>query len=175
MKPFIIQNRELIKNCKKVAIFDRDGTLNADSGYTHESDKLDILPAVYDAISLLKMLNIEFCIATNQSGVGRGIYSLKEMIDFNTALSKKFEENVGYTFSYLIACIHRPEDQCKCRKPSGLMLCTLIDLLPNLDYCYFGDQSKDRDSALNAGIHGVVVPQGELLIKVKEWIENENL
>ena len=63
----------------KYIFFDRDGTLNLDPGYISSVSKFNLYKDVIDALKLLSMNNFKFFLITNQSGIGRGLITLKEL------------------------------------------------------------------------------------------------
>ena len=78
---------------KKLIILDRDNTLNNDAGYSHDKSKCILFEDVYDFFSSIDIL-INICVVTNQSGIGRGYFSLKQMHDFNLEINKLIRFNV---------------------------------------------------------------------------------
>lgn len=100
----------------KAIILDRDGTLVYDPGYVHKIGDFKLLPGVTEG---LKRLSEEFVfiIITNQSGIGRRIYTEEDMHKFNKKLiSELKKENIKIKKVYY--CPHTPEEVCECRKPS---------------------------------------------------------
>ena len=100
----------------KAVFLDRDGTLVNDPGYAYKIVDFKFLPGVLDG---LKRLSKEFIffIITNQSGIGRGIYTEKDFIDVNNHLLGIFKKN-KIKIKKTYHCPHTPEESCKCRKPS---------------------------------------------------------
>ncbi len=107
---------------KRKAIFvDRDGTLNYDNGYTH---KLSDLRIYDDIIPLLKQYydqNYIVIVITNQSGIGRGYYSVADMEAFNDKLATKLMD-MGIKIEDFFYCPHLPGQGCNCRKPETGMI-----------------------------------------------------
>jgi histidinol-phosphate phosphatase family protein len=101
----------------KAIFLDRDGTINNDdTGYTYKLEDFKLLPGVIEALNLLKN-DFKFFIITNQSGIGRGYYTLDDANKFNQKMLKEFEkENIKVEKIYI--CPHTPEEKCSCRKPS---------------------------------------------------------
>lgn len=107
----------------RMIILDRDGVINADSNdYIKSADEWVPLPGSLKAISRLKQAGYLVTVASNQSGLSRGLFSEKELcaIDakFTTELSR---ENA--VIDGIFYCPHVPGDDCQCRKPNpGLLL-----------------------------------------------------
>lgn len=100
----------------KAIFLDRDGTINADTMYPHKKEDFEMLPGVTEGLKRLKKEFI-FIVITNQSGIGRGIYTEKEMHNFNKILVDELESD-GIEIKRIYHCPHTPDDLCECRKPS---------------------------------------------------------
>ena len=107
---------------KRRAIFvDRDGTLNYDRGYTHKLSDLkiydDIIPLLMDYYEK----NFLIIVITNQSGIGRGYYTVDEMESFNREIARELIYK-GIKIEDFFYCPHTPDQGCRCRKPeTGLI------------------------------------------------------
>jgi histidinol-phosphate phosphatase family protein len=107
---------------KRKAIFvDRDGTLNYDRGYTHKLSDLkiydDIIPLLMDYYEK----NFLIIVITNQSGIGRGYYTVDEMESFNREIARELIYK-GIKIEDFFYCPHTPDQGCRCRKPeTGLI------------------------------------------------------
>ncbi len=103
---------------KKRAIFlDRDGTLNPDKGYIGDPEDMELLPGVGKALKLLQEKDFLLIVITNQSGVGRGYYTQKDVEDVHARLSELLAKE-GVKIDRYYYCPHLPEEGCCCRKPS---------------------------------------------------------
>jgi D-glycero-D-manno-heptose 1,7-bisphosphate phosphatase len=156
---------------RPLAIFDRDGTLNSDSGgYTHKLVDYFLEPSVKDALVFLTKSEINVAIATNQSGVGRGYFDIE---DFKTFMNEMYSDlsSGGVLLQGVAACFHIPESNCECRKPKPGQLIKLIESIPNNGkVAFFGDQETDVEAALNSCIEGVLVGNEPLVEYVKRWV-----
>jgi D-glycero-D-manno-heptose 1,7-bisphosphate phosphatase len=142
------------KSFPRHLIFDRDSTLITDSGYTFKIENLKFLPGALDALKLAKELEFMVSIATNQSGVGRGFFSVDEMKTFNDQLRESILVKTGLGLAYICSCTHTPEDFCSCRKPNSTMLEELIHLsgVPKKFTAFFGNAQSDFIAGQRAGI-----------------------
>ncbi len=106
---------------RKALFIDRDGTINRDCPYCH---KLEDLYIYDDAVALMKSYQERgymIIILTNQSGIGRGYFTLDEFWAFHNALLRELEKR-GVHVDATYFCPHTPEDNCPCRKPkTGLL------------------------------------------------------
>ena len=100
----------------KAIFLDRDGTLVEDFGFVYKIEDFKLLPNVIEALELLKD-KFKFFIITNQSGIGRGIYTKEDFEKFNNYLINVLKEN-NIIIEKTFVCPHRPEEGCDCRKPN---------------------------------------------------------
>ena len=106
----------------KFVILDRDGVINFDSPhYIRAAEEWQPIPGSIEAIARLSQAGFELIVATNQSGLGRGLFGLDALEAMNTKLCTLVEARGG-RIGAIFYCPHRPEDGCDCRKPaSGLL------------------------------------------------------
>ena len=67
----------------KVFFIDRDGVINKEIGYLHEVEKFEFIDGVIEALRFVQSRGFKIIIITNQSGIGRGMYTREEFIDLN--------------------------------------------------------------------------------------------
>ncbi len=111
------------------------------------------------AIQLLQGLHYELFVVTNQSGVGRGYFSLESVYVIHKQFQNDLRENKLLPFKDFAICPHAPDDACECRKPSGKMIEDLMKkykLTPDESYMV-GDKLIDAEAGRNAGIQGILV------------------
>lgn len=147
---------------KRPAIFlDRDGVLNRDFNYVHRIEDLELLPSVSRSLSRLKAAGFLLIVITNQSGIARGKFTLKDVDLFNAALQKKITEENGPLFDAVYVCPHHPlgsahpyNVDCNCRKPKpGLLLQAMSDHDVDVSLsCMVGDKESDMEAAKAAGV-----------------------
>ncbi len=100
----------------KVVFLDRDGTINIDFGYVHEKDKLKFLPGLLDALKRIQNRGYKLIIVTNQSGIGRKVFTREQYEDFTSYMLEKMKAE-GVEIERVYTCPHIDEDGCDCRKP----------------------------------------------------------
>lgn len=105
----------------KLVILDRDGTINQDSAdFVKTPQEWVPLPGALDAIARLNHAGWHVVIASNQSGLGRGLFDVSTL----NAMHSKMHSLVaaaGGRVDAVFYCPHAPSDACRCRKPeSGL-------------------------------------------------------
>lgn len=128
----------------RAVFFDRDKTLNADAGYTHKVRDYELLPGVLDALKILERASFKKIIVTNQSGIGRSMYTQKDFDTFMEHMISHLHDE-GVTIDRVYHCPHHPDDQCGCRKPQvGLFLEAVKDFGISLSNSwYIGDKPDD--------------------------------
>lgn len=101
---------------RKVLILDRDGTLIEERHYLSDPAGVALLPGVGAALREARRLDLGLLVVTNQSGVGRGYFSLDRLAEIHDRLQYLLaEESVELDGIYF--CPHTPADDCRCRKP----------------------------------------------------------
>lgn len=144
-------------------ILDRDGVINEDSdNYIKSPDEWHAIPGSLQAIKKLNNLNIKVFIATNQSGVGRGYYSLDTLNDIHNKMLGALKK-INAHINEIIFCPHHPDDDCLCRKPKPGMLHQLINKhqLCLSNTLMVGDAWRDIQAAFAANIGAVLVKTGK--------------
>ena len=137
----------------KAVFFDRDDTLIKDVGYMFDPEDLKYFPRTIETLKVLAENNFELFIVTNQSGVGRGYFTLDQMHKFNDHLQEDLKKQ-GIEIKDIAFCPHSPEDNCGCRKPLPKMILDLCSK-HNIDRdqsFMFGDKDSDLKAGENAGL-----------------------
>ncbi|MGY4827519.1 D-glycero-beta-D-manno-heptose 1,7-bisphosphate 7-phosphatase [Sphaerotilaceae bacterium SBD11-9] len=134
-------------------ILDRDGTINEDrDDFVKSADEWVPLPGSLEAIARLNQAGWHTVVATNQSGLGRGLFDMVALnamhAKMNSALAR-----VGGRVSAVFFCPHAPEDQCTCRKPLPGLYQQIGERygveLANVPVV--GDSVRDLEAAVAAG------------------------
>lgn len=137
----------------KILFVDRDGVLNKDFGYTHIFDK----NLIYEDVRCLSRFKIDrIIVITNQSGIGRGYYTLSQFKDFMQSLKHFCQTELNFVIDDYFYCPHDPTvTSCSCRKPRpGLLLQALKKYRTDPRDCLFvGDKLSDIEAGLSAGLH----------------------
>jgi len=144
----------------KAILLDRDGTLIEDKNYAFKIEDLEILPGVIEGLKILQKEYI-FVIVTNQSGIGRGYYTLEDFHNFNNYLIELLNrENIKILKTYY--CPHLREDKCECRKPKTKFIDEIIkDFNVNIKESWMmGDHPSDIQFGMNAGCGTVFLTTG---------------
>jgi D-glycero-D-manno-heptose 1,7-bisphosphate phosphatase len=147
----------------KLIILDRDGVINEDSDdYIKSPDEWIPIPGSLESIGKLSQNGFRVVITTNQSGIGRKIFSI-EMLH---AIHKKMNTHLsqfGGVIDGIFFCPCRPEENCDCRKPKSGLYNDVSDrlqiTLENI-FCV-GDKIADIQAAENAGGTPILVRTGK--------------
>jgi len=99
-----------------IVIADRDGTLINDGHYISRIDQIDFIPNVSKAILLLQEFDFELFVASNQSGIARGLFDASSVRNINSFIQSRLDP-AGEIIKGFFYCPHLPTDDCTCRKP----------------------------------------------------------
>ena len=87
----------------KAIFLDRDGTINVDFGYVYKTQELELLHGVAEALRIFQELGYLLIVITNQSGIGRGYFTLEDAEQFNPTRPR-----AGKTWSYTERFLYLP-------------------------------------------------------------------
>jgi D-glycero-D-manno-heptose 1,7-bisphosphate phosphatase len=106
----------------KLIVLDRDGVINYDSEqFIKSPDEWLPIPGSLEAISRLNHAGFRVVVATNQSGLGRGLFDMATLIAINDKMHKALA-HLGGRIDALFYCPHTADSACECRKPKPGML-----------------------------------------------------
>lgn len=146
----------------KFVILDRDGVINYDSdAYIKSVDEWQPIPGSIEAVAALSRAGFEVVIATNQSGLSRGLFGLDELEAMHAKLRALVEEHGGHVGG-IFYCPHLPEEHCGCRKPATGLLDAVEQEYgrPVSGSVLVGDSMKDIELARRKGCTPVLVLTG---------------
>lgn len=102
----------------KLLILDRDGTLNRSrDDYVASPEEWEPLPGALEAVARLNQEGWRVVLATNQSGIGRGLFDMAALNAIHAKMNRALAA-VGGRIEAVFFCPHSPEDGCHCRKPA---------------------------------------------------------
>ncbi len=146
----------------KLVLLDRDGVINFNSDvYIKSPQEWQPIPGSLNAIARLKKADYTIMVATNQSGLARGLYDENTLNDIH----KKMQDMLtleGGSIDRIVYCPHGPNEGCECRKPQpGLLLKIAKELRINLQGVpMIGDSLRDIQAALKVGANPMLVRTG---------------
>lgn len=142
----------------KAVFFDRDGTLIHEKPgvYLSDPDKVRPYKSVPMALALLKKAGFRFFIVSNQSGIGRGYFTQKEV---NAVHARLLQLLHPAHFEEIVFCPHAPHENCKCRKPQPWLGQRLIKKY-HIDTAHsfmIGDKKADVEFGHAIGFRSILV------------------
>jgi histidinol-phosphate phosphatase family protein len=149
-----------VKRIPDAVFLDRDGTIMEDAHYIKSPEQVRLLPGAASAVKRINDAGIPAIIVTNQSGIARGIFTVKDY----EAVRLQFESLLGAEGAHIDAsyyCPHHPSvtGVCSCRKPGTKMFEDAIrDFgLDPQNVGYIGDRWRDVIAAKRLGGRGIMV------------------
>jgi len=147
----------------KLVILDRDGVINEDSDeYIKSSCEWKAIPGSLEAIARLNQAGYRVVVASNQSGLGRGLLTINELHQIHQKMHNELSE-VGGTIQAIFFCPHRPNDDCQCRKPRPGLFHDIAKRLgiSLINVLAVGDSLRDLQAASAAGANPILVRTGK--------------
>jgi D-glycero-D-manno-heptose 1,7-bisphosphate phosphatase len=148
---------------RRWVILDRDGVINQDSDQFIKSvDEWIALPGSIEAIARLRHAGWPVAVATNQSGIARGLLSVADLDAMHGELARLLAQH-GAEINGIFYCPHGPGESCACRKPlPGLYEQASQHLgLALRDAVVVGDSLRDLQAAAAVGAQPVLVLTGK--------------
>ncbi len=146
----------------RLVILDRDGTINEDSDdFIKGPEEWHPLPGSLEAIGRLNRGGWRVVVATNQSGLGRELFTPSELFGIHEKMNRLLQTHGGHVDA-IFFCPHHPDDDCECRKPRAGMLKeisqrfhTSLSGVPVI-----GDSRRDMDAAIRVNARPMLVLTG---------------
>jgi D-glycero-D-manno-heptose 1,7-bisphosphate phosphatase len=147
----------------RVIILDRDGVINYDDDeYIKSVDEWIPIPGSLEAIGRLTRGGYRVFVATNQSGLGRGLYDRQTLNAMHDKM-RRLAADHGGVIETVYYCPHTPEEDCRCRKPKpGLLQDIAAALGTDLHGVpAVGDSLRDIQAAAAVGARPILVRTGK--------------
>ena len=147
----------------KLVILDRDGTINVDSDQFIKSPKeWKPIKGSLEAIARLTQAGWRVVVATNQSGLGRGLFDMATLNAIHDSMHRAVHQ-AGGRIDAVFFCPHAGDSHCECRKPMPGMLLEIAKRM-NVELegvPMVGDSLRDLQAAAAAGAKPVLVLTGK--------------
>lgn len=158
----------------KIVLLDRDGVINYDSEkYVKQIDEWRVIPDSLVAIANLTQAGYKVVVCSNQSGIGRGLFTMEKLNSIHDKMYNMVEQ-AGGKIAAICFCPHKPEDNCTCRKPQPrliLDICNRFNINDMRQVMLVGDSLRDLEAIASAGGIPILVKTG----KGKKTIAKEKL
>ena len=147
----------------KLIILDRDGVINYDSDqFIKSPEEWKPIPGSLEAIARLNQAGYRVAVATNQSGIGRGLFDMPTLNAIHDKMHKSLAQ-VGGRVDAIFFCPHTNDANCECRKPkSGMIEEVAIRFGVSLKGVpAVGDSLRDLEAAGRLGAQPYLVLTGK--------------
>lgn len=140
----------------RLAMFDRDGTVNVDTGHMHRIEDCEFIDSTVDAMRrYTEDPEWRVAVVTNQAGIAKGLYAVADMRLLHRQMAEMLREH-GVEVDAWYFCPHHPDytGECSCRKPApGMLLRAMRDFRTDPAGCVmYGDKESDGMAADGAGV-----------------------
>jgi D-glycero-D-manno-heptose 1,7-bisphosphate phosphatase len=147
----------------KLIILDRDGVINADSDqFIKSPDEWKPIPGSLEAIARLNQWGWRVVVASNQSGVGRGLFGMDTLNTINDKMVRSLAQ-AGGRLDAIFFCPHAADSTCDCRKPKSGLFQQIAERF-NADLTgvpCVGDSLRDLQAGVSMGCEPYLVLTGK--------------
>jgi len=161
---------------KSPAVFvDRDGTIMENVDYCSDPKQVRIFPSVPESLRRLKSNGFKLIIITNQSGIGRGFFTIEQYRAVEAEVLRQLDDGL---IDATYFCPDVPGQHSSCRKPApGMILQATQEHRIDLSRSFFiGDKEIDAQCGRNAGVHTIRVQTGfqdDMTGSVADWVASD--
>ena len=150
----------IISDQPRAIFLDRDGVINIDHGYVHSVDNFDFIDGIFDVIRTAHANKLKVVVVTNQTGIGRGFYSVQQFHQLTSWMCKEFM-NAGAPIDKVYFSPFHPTEGLGeykkddfSRKPNpGMILQAQQELgLDLANSMLIGDKARDIQAGISAGL-----------------------
>jgi histidinol-phosphate phosphatase family protein len=158
----------------KIVFLDRDGVISifTPDDYIKKWKEFAFIPEGIDGLKILYNAGYKIVIISNQAGVGKGLFSQKDLDDITENMKKELKK-IGVEIYKVYYCIHKKEDNCNCRKPKPGLFLKAKEEIGDIDFTttyFIGDSDIDVIAGKSIGLKTVIVLTGKT--KSDKEIEN---
>jgi len=148
-------------NARPFLLLDRDGTLIQEREYLSQPEQVELIPGAIGLLRRAHQLGWGVAVVTNQSGVGRGYFTLDDVHAVHEEILRQLQVG-GTTVDGFFICPHHPDEPCDCRKPLPGMGKQVAEQLGALltESIMVGDRDSDLRFGKAIGATTVLVRTG---------------
>lgn len=147
----------------QLVILDRDGVINEDpeGEYVKSADEWEPIKGSLEAVALLNRAGFRVVVASNQSGLARGLFDIEALNSIHEKMQRMLAE-AGGEIDAIFFCPHGPRQRCQCRKPKPGLINEIVARyrVDAADVPVVGDKRSDLDAARAAGARPILVRTG---------------
>jgi D-glycero-D-manno-heptose 1,7-bisphosphate phosphatase len=146
----------------RLVILDRDGVINVESdAFVKSADEWTPIAGSLEGVRLLSGAGFTVAVASNQSGLGRGLFDSQALEQMHEKMRRLVSE-AGGRIDHIVVCPHHPDDGCDCRKPKPGLLRQLSDYYqqPLAGVPVIGDSVRDIEAAQAVAARPILVRTG---------------
>lgn len=146
----------------KVIFLDRDGVINKEVGYLYKIDAFEFTEGIFQVCQHFQACGYALVIITNQSGIARGYYQIKDFHILTKWMLERFS-NQGIRILDVLFCPHGEKSKCACRKPKpGMLIKAHKKFNINMKNSWLiGDKEIDIQAANAAGVKNTILLRSE--------------
>ena len=153
---------------KKAVFLDRDGVINKErKDYVKSIEEFQILNNIPKSIKMLKEKGFLVIVITNQSAINRGLITIETLNEIHNYLQNFLKEN-NTSIDGFYFCPHRPDENCKCRKPNpGMLIKAAQEHNIDMNQSFMiGNSLTDIQAAQKSGCKGILLNQNQALLEL---------
>ena len=153
---------------KKAVFLDRDGVINKErKDYVKSIEEFQILNNIPKSIKMLKEKGFLIIVITNQSAINRGLITIETLNEIHNYLQNFLKEN-NTSIDDFYFCPHRPDENCKCRKPNpGMLIKAAQEHNIDMNQSFMiGNSLTDIQAAQKSGCKGILLNQNQALLEL---------
>ena len=153
---------------KKAVFLDRDGVINKErKDYVKSIEEFQILNNIPKSIKMLKEKGFLVIVITNQSAINRGLITIETLNEIHNYLQNFLKEN-NTSIDGFYFCPHRPDENCKCRKPNpGMLIKAAQEYNIDMNQSFMiGNSLTDIQAAQKSGCKGILLNQNQALLEL---------
>ncbi len=147
----------------KLVVLDRDGVINQDSDqYIKSPDEWIPIEGSLNAIARLSRAGVHIFVATNQSGLGRGLFDIETLHAIHQKMLNEIQ-HLGGTIDAILFCPHAPDEHCHCRKPQPGLYKEIARRTGQSmkGVPVIGDSFRDLEAAIAVDAYPILVKTGK--------------
>ncbi len=146
---------------RRALFLDRDGTLNVEVNSLQRPEDLVLIDGAAEALAEARRRGWAAVVITNQAGVGRGYFSAETLERIHHRLTDELARR-AVALDGIYACLHHPDEGCRCRKPEpGMILAAAAELAIDPTRSWMiGDRASDLEAGRRAGCRTALVLTG---------------